>query len=269
MGTCVSSRVAANGRPALERGLTVPKETLVTVRREALARSRSGDPLGAFEIIKACLAQHPDDPKTRTVYALIEDAVRQMTQPRRYWGRRHDMIYLAVVKSIATRIAGRARSIVDVGSFGTPILDWFPDVETRYSVDLLKPFAGEGVIGVTSDFLLWEPPMHFDVGLCFQVIEHVPDAASFSRKLLATCDVLIVSLPYLWPADKAPEHVHDPVDEMKMLSWFERQPNNSYIVREIPDELRIVAVYDNHSQEKLSTIDERGYRYRWIPPQAG
>ncbi|MCB1501638.1 MAG: hypothetical protein KDK07_17945 [Bauldia sp.] len=176
------------------------------------------------------------------------------------------MIYLAVAKGIATRVASRARSIVDVGSFGTPILDWFPDVKDRFSVDLVRPYAGPGVTPITSDFLTWEPPMHFDVALCFQVIEHVPDATAFARKLLAICDVLVMSVPYLWPEDKAAHHVHDPVDTEKIFGWFGREPNYSYIVKELYDEERIVSIYDNHATAPLSRIDERAFRYRWILP---
>ena len=95
------------------------------------------------------------------------------------------MIYLAVAKGIATRVASRARSIVDVGSFGTPILDWFPDVKDRFSVDLVRPYAGPGVTPITSDFLTWEPG-----GRRFDIVVSNPPYIPASERILLDAHVV-------------------------------------------------------------------------------
>jgi 2-polyprenyl-3-methyl-5-hydroxy-6-metoxy-1,4-benzoquinol methylase len=79
---------------------------------------------------------------------------------------------------------------------------------------------------------------------CFQVLEHVPDPAAFARKLKELGRVLIVSVPYKWEKGKCKSHLHDPVDEAKMLAWFEREPDFSYIATELKKVTRLIQVYE-------------------------
>lgn len=168
------------------------------------------------------------------------------TDPSLYRKRRAGMVYYAVVERLATQLATGAGSVIDVGSWDTPCLEWFsPDIK-RYSLDLRKPLQAEGVISIKADFLKWEPAEQFDIAMCLQVLEHVPDARSFAQKLLSIAKTVIVSVPYKWKEGKVKYHVHDPVDEAKLESWFGRKPHYQYICREIRTvERRLICVYED------------------------
>ena len=152
-------------------------------------------------------------------------------KPKDYWEKRKNMRYYQEVRALAHQVAPNPRSIIDVGSNGCPYLDWF-DAEDKLSVDLKKPYAAPDVDAVIADFLEWPLPRRFDLCLCLQVLEHVPDATPFARKLLRAADHVVVSVPYKWPAGVSKNHVHDPVDEAKMRIWFGREPDQSTIVTE-------------------------------------
>ena len=83
------------------------------------------------------------------------------------------------------------------------------------------------------------------------MLEHVPDPARFAAKLLDLADVLVVSVPYRWPASAAEDHLHDPVDYAKLSVWMGRPANYHIVVREpfrtkVGD--RLIAVYDRDPQ---------------------
>lgn len=181
------------------------------------------------------------------------------TRPRTggYWQRRKDSIYYQVVRELGTGLAAEATAVLDVGSNLTPCLEWFPQAKHRTSVDLRHPYSGEGIEAVVADFLAWEAPRHYDLALCLQVIEHVPDARAFCRKLLTVANVLIVSVPYKWPAGRTKGHLHDPVDETKMRAWFGRDANYSYVCREVKTHnARLIQVYDR-SGRPWQSLQER------------
>jgi len=148
-----------------------------------------------------------------------------------YWSSRCDMLYYTEVRMLADKVAPNAASVIDVGSNGCPYLDWF-DATQKVSVDLLKPYSAPDVVSVTADFIEYQLPNRFDLCLCLQVLEHVPDPTPFARKLLESAEHVIASVPYLWPAGSTLGHLHDPVDEEKMLAWFGRRPHYSAIVKE-------------------------------------
>lgn len=181
------------------------------------------------------------------------------TRPRTsgYWHRRKDALYFQVVRELATALGSGATAVLDVGSNRTPCLDWFPQAKFRTSVDPRGPYAGEGIESVTADFLAWEAPRHYDLALCLQVIEHVPDAPAFCRKLLAVADIVIVSVPYKWARGRNKEHLHDPIDKARMRSWFGRNANYSYVCREVKtNDRRLIQVYDRMARPWRS-ISER------------
>ena len=94
----------------------------------------------------------------------------------------------------------------------------------------------------------WQADRLFDIVTCLQVIEHIPRADLFAQKLLSTGKIVIVSVPYKWAADPVSSHnshVHDPVDEDKMKSWFGREPNFEFICREaVLPSRRLIQVYE-------------------------
>jgi hypothetical protein len=159
---------------------------------------------------------------------------RAVRPPRRtgYWKRRRDLMYYRYVFALAERLAAPARSLIDVGSNTTSLaeeLDWIPE---RVALDISNPYASEAVRGVRADFLAFEPEARFDFALCLQVLEHIPDATAFARKLQEVAERVLVSVPYQWPAGACDRHCQDPVDETKLAGWFGRAPDYQIIVQE-------------------------------------
>ncbi len=162
-----------------------------------------------------------------------------------YWEERKDLVYYQIVRMLVADLSTGARTMLDVGSGNCPYLDWFPGVPERTSLDLRRPYDGAGVTPVKANFLEWQPGRKFDLVSCLQVLEHIPDARGFAQKLLEVSKVLVVSVPYKWPLGHTKSHVHDPVDEAKLLAWFGREPNYSYLCREVKANVsRLIHVYE-------------------------
>jgi hypothetical protein len=163
----------------------------------------------------------------------------------RYWESRKHLLYNLAVQSLAAELGKTARSALDVGSWGCPSLEWLPNVPRRVSVDIDVPYSSPTVEGIKTDFFTWTPKERFDLVMCLQVLEHIERADAFAQKLLAVGDTVIVSVPYKWKPGRVRGHVQDPVDEAKLRSWFRREPNFSFVCREITtDAHRLVVVYE-------------------------
>lgn len=161
-----------------------------------------------------------------------------------YWEKRKDSIYLFAARAICRKYCEAPRSVLDVGSNKTPTLEWHRASATRLvSVDLRRPYDGRGVEAVTADFLAYPVAERFDLVTCFQVLEHIPDPLPFARRLLEVGKVCVVSVPYKWKEGKCRFHIHDPVDAAKMLAWFGREPDDSYVARELHKVARLIHVY--------------------------
>lgn len=162
-----------------------------------------------------------------------------------YWKDRAGLLYYPAVFQVVSAVGADARSIIDVGSADTDYLTWFYWIDRKVQLNLdFKKKPPAGVERITSDFLAWEPEAKFDIALCLQVLEHVPDPISFCAKLKSTAPILVVSVPYKWPAGRTKGHLHDPVDERKLLSWMKVSPNLSMIVPEPFGRSRLIAYYD-------------------------
>jgi hypothetical protein len=233
-------------------------------RRLAEVARRSGD----FEMAKSVLRQHfttyPADTRARSELAKLVEAIDlgERRPKSRYWENRSEFVYLFVAKTISQLIASNANVVADVGSNGTPILEWFPEVPLRYSVDLKKPYRAANIRSIKDDFLNWVPSRKVNVLTCFQVMEHLAQPELFAQKMLSLADVCIVSVPYKWSAGIS-FHPQDPVDEEKMLAWFGREPNYTYIAREIFEEVRLIHVYDRRDAKRWNKIDKEQFRFRW------
>jgi hypothetical protein len=167
-------------------------------------------------------------------------------QAQTYWETREHLNYLRDVRVLASKVGADAESIIDVGSNACPYLEWFDWVPRRVSIDISKPYSSATVQGIRADFLKSELGS-FDLCLCLQVLEHIPDAETFARKLLAIAPRVIASVPYMWPDGSCKWHVHDPVDEIKMQSWFGRSPQLCSIVQEThapPNHRRMICYYE-------------------------
>jgi hypothetical protein len=163
-----------------------------------------------------------------------------------YWEGRKAAVYLYVCKLLCQKYGPDSGTVIDVGSNGTPTLEWHRKWATRMvSLDLVRPYRAEAVESLKQDFFKFEPTEQFDLVTCFQVLEHVPDPQVFAQKLLSIGKVLVVSVPYKWRAGACKHHIHDPVDEEKMFAWFGRKPDYSYVARELNNVERLIQVYRN------------------------
>ena len=64
---------------------------------------------------------------------------------------------------------------------------------------------------------------------------------STTRKLLLTGRLVIISVPYLWPAGLHAAPVQDPVDEAKLVTWAGQAPVETRVVRN--GRARLIAVF--------------------------
>jgi Methyltransferase domain len=176
----------------------------------------------------------------------MEEQEESKARAQRYWERRKNSVYLHAAQAVCRRFGEGPATVIDVGSNGTPTLEWHRESAKRLvSVDLVRPYRAEGVESVVTDFLAYEPDTKFDLVTCFQVLEHVPEPGPFARKLLTLGKVVVISVPYKWPKGKCKEHPNDPVDEAKLRDWFGRRPNFSHLSKEIEFDrkARLIHVY--------------------------
>jgi hypothetical protein len=164
--------------------------------------------------------------------APITKKVRARRPRGDYWERRQGLMYYEYVRALAFPLAAEARSLIDVGSHGTSLAEEFDWIPERAALDLRTPYSSERVRGIKADFFVFEPERRYDFALCLQVLEHVPQAEIFAKKLLAVADRVLVSVPYRWPKGHCRHHCQDPVDEAKLAGWFGREPDYSLVVEE-------------------------------------
>lgn len=149
-----------------------------------------------------------------------------------YWRKRSDMLYYQYFYYIIRCIGPNAKSMIDVGSGNAPYLEWFDWIPRRVSVDLEVPYGSDTVEGIVGDIRSLRLAETFDICTCMQVLEHVPEPASFARRLMETGRLVLISVPYKWPKGANKSHVNDPVDIKNVVDWFGRKPNYHLVVRE-------------------------------------
>lgn len=161
--------------------------------------------------------------------------------PRGYWEARKHLAYYGAVRSLIESLSPRA-SILDVGGWDTPVVLW-GEFERRYTCDLGRDPCFPDVVSHVGDFLEWTPPERMSLTVCCQVIEHFPleKAKAFAQKLLASAEVVIITVPYNWPKGE-PSHYLDPIDEAKLAEIVGRAPDTYWLVRDGKRD-RLVALY--------------------------
>lgn len=162
-----------------------------------------------------------------------------------YWAGRHDSLYYRAVYQIVAVAGDGAQSVIDIGSAETDYVTWFDWIGEKVQLNRGFTRAGPpGVRRIAADFFDWTPDKVYDIALCLQVLEHVEDARGFCDRLKATARQLVVSVPWMWPAGRVASHVHDPVDEAKLMSWMGLRPNFQMQVTEPFGPTRLIAWYD-------------------------
>lgn len=197
------------------------------------AGSSTGTGSAGIADVAAARVPKPASPSAaKTVPSPIVAPPPKAPQPSDYWKRRQKMMYYQYVLDIAGPLAAEARSLIDVGSHGTSMAEAFDWIPERVALDLREPYSSPAVTGIKADFFTFTPERRYDMALCLQVLEHVPDAKGFARKLLQIADRVLVSVPYLWPKNQVKFHCQDPVDEKKLADWFGRKPDYTIVVAE-------------------------------------
>jgi len=168
----------------------------------------------------------------KTIRSNLGAIKRRLFPPPTYWEKRRKFAYYQRVRELVQDAGKDARSIIDIGTGECPYLDWFDWIPRRVSLDLRTPYQSPAVHGIQADFLEWEAEERFDICLCLQVIEHIPDAGRFAQKLMETAPIVIISVPHQWVPGGRGDHVHDPVDLAKVAAWFGRHPDRVILVRE-------------------------------------
>jgi hypothetical protein len=174
-----------------------------------------------------------------------------------YWNKRSSMRYYRYINLVVRALGRQARSMVDVGTGNCPYLEWFDWIPERLSVDIRTPYTSPAVKGIQGDIFKLNFDHKFELCTCLQVMEHVPDAGAFGKRLMELSDLLIVSLPYKWPVwpQKTTGHIHDPVDEAKLAGWMGRKPNYHHIIKEPfsgSKGERLVAIYHRDPDRDFS-----------------
>lgn len=180
-----------------------------------------------------------------------------------YWKKRADMLYYAALDRIVRVVGKDATSIIDVGSGNCPYLDWWSWIPNRVSIDISAPYSSAGTRGIVANITQYSFDETFDMCTCFQVLEHVADAAAFARRLFEIGTIVVISVPYMWPAGKTRGHVHDPVCQEKLLSWTGRAANHELIVTEpfgASKAQRLIAVYHPDGRFRYKSGDQRRLR---------
>lgn len=168
-----------------------------------------------------------------------------------YWQDRMDLLYYGYVDFIMRTLARDAASHLDVGTANCPYQEWFDWIPERISFDRAPPYASANVTGIEGDFMAHDFGRRFDVVSCLQVLEHVPDAQAFTRRLMALGDLVIISVPFMWPEHMLDDHVHDPVSLEKLTDWAGRAPNYHVVVEEpFRSRKRLIAVFDTTDPDR-------------------
>ena len=188
---------------------------------------------------------------------IVQAATAAQATGDKYWIGRRDSVYLHVAQQICLKYGSKAKSVIDIGSNATPTLEWHRAKAPRLvSIDLRKPYEGEGVESLKLDFHDFEAESRFDLATCFQVLEHLDDPRSFAQKIIEVTWLSVVSVPYKWPRGKCKYHRQDPVDEEKMLQWFGKRPLFRYVAKELNGQKRMIDVYRGSDPKLPQVVSE-------------
>ncbi len=174
---------------------------------------------------------------------------------------RADLRYYKYLRTILAMVAGKAESILDVGSNGVDLISYLP-CKRKVSIDIGRPLIASGVESIKGDFLAYESKEKFDVVTCFQVLEHIDDEHinDFASKLSLLGGVVVVSVPYMWTKGMCKWHHQDPVSEEKLCGWFNRNPVFMHNVVEENGIQRLIAVFvDDKLNQTVSIINKEEF----------
>jgi 2-polyprenyl-3-methyl-5-hydroxy-6-metoxy-1,4-benzoquinol methylase len=167
-----------------------------------------------------------------------------------YYKLRSEWFYYKKVQEILSEIT--FSSIIDIGCRKSPILENIDNSVYKSMLDIAPIKPRPNINNITADFYTWEPDMKYDVAVCLQVLEHLDRPKDFVQKLFSVADIIIISVPYKWPKGACKYHIQDPVDEEKVLSWTDRQPDEKYIVKD--NKYRLICRYNIKHRKNINKM---------------
>lgn len=183
---------------------------------------------------------------------------RKSVQKSGYWAGRTELMYYRYVDFMVRALAADARSLIDVGSADAQYIENFDWIQKRNTLDIKNPYNSDNIQAIEMNFFDFEPEEKYDFATCLQVLEHVPDAGAFAKKLFQTAHRVLISVPYLWEEGSTSSHVHDPVDLDKLIGWTGREPDYYIVVQEpLSKRQRLIAYYHHPEAEKLNVKEAR------------
>ena len=167
---------------------------------------------------------------------------------RSYWQKRRERNkgYYQQIVDYAREFAPDAQTSLDVGNYGCEYvyeLEWIP---RRTVLDIIDDMYAldDRIEKIKADFLALQPSQKFDLVTCLQVLEHFDDPTPFIAKLRQVqAKVLIVSLPFMWPNDRTPNHKHDPISLATIHSWMGTESAAETVITEENGTQRWMGVY--------------------------
>lgn len=154
-----------------------------------------------------------------------------------------------------------AESVIEVGCASDPFIKYLDWVDKRtcvapYFVDYANSKMESNITTVeriTADFMEYELPNNkkYDLLLCNQVLEHVPQPELFMKKLISSAKTSIISVPFKWGncgKGDGCNHITDGITLEKLLQWSApHKPIHSGVIREKVNfkySRRIILVYE-------------------------
>lgn len=161
---------------------------------------------------------------------------------------RENLIYYDSVYFLSMQFGAKAKSALEVGCASDPFSKHLSWIDTK---DCVAPYfatydsakgsgtidehaASSSVTQITADFMEWENQKMYDLVVCSQVLEHVPDPSSFTKKLISTSSrATIISVPYMWGACTLCGHLTHHINQTTVLEWAKpHKPTYHAIVEE-------------------------------------
>ena len=183
---------------------------------------------------------------------------------------RRNFRYYDALFYTALQFGNDATSLIEVGCAAVPFIKYLDWVDKRTCVapyfvkydgkdegneNIQLTGTSNAIESVVADFMEYKVDDYsYDLLICSQVLEHVPDPAAFMKKLIQTAKTAIISVPYKWPdCGKTCNHKTDKIDYETLLKWSKpHKPIYSSIIQE-----RLVGKRDPGSSKRMILVFQK------------
>ena len=182
-----------------------------------------------------------------------DDDLEIIGQGQYYLRQRKDYSYYKVLRALISLVEQDVKSVINVGCGPIPLFKGLKKISKRVYLDLdAVPKELDGAVAIKEDFLKYETAEKFDLAVCSQVLERVPEVGKFIAKLKGLSRNLIISVPYKWQPDTKDNHAHDFIDGEKVRKWLGMSPQMEFIVKD--HGCRLIACYGDIFKVKMPAI---------------